>query len=293
MTITYLKHAEVDKDLWNHCVAAAPNFRIYGMSWYLDLVCSNWDGLVLGNYEAVMPLAWKQKFGIKYSYHPWFAQQLGIFGKEPELYKASDFVAAIPNSFFRYEVSFNSMNKVDSTTVTKRKNYVLPLIDEYSILYQRFNENTQRNIKKANKLGFSIRESLTTDDYIKLTLNEIGFLMNAKQQLILKKLIEFLIQFKYAELIGVERENGELLGAVCLVQFKNRLIYLFSASTQQGKDARAMFKIVDEIIRRNSEKPILLDFEGSNNEGIARFYKGFGSQAEFYYSVNKIRFWFI
>ncbi len=293
MAITFLKQADIDKERWDRCVIEAPNGLIYGMSWYLDLVCQNWDALVLNNYEAVMPLPWKQKFGIEYSYHPWFAQQLGIFGMEPGFYKVSDFVKAIPNLFFRYEVSFNSMNTIDLPLATQRPNYVLPLNDDYTTLYNRFNENTQRNIKKANKSGFLMTKNLTSDEYIKLALNEIGFLMNEKQQGILKNLIEFLFQNNYAELIGVENEKSELLGAVCLVQFKNRLIYLFSASTQQGKDTRAMFKIVDEIIKSKCGKPFLLDFEGSMNEGIARFYKGFGSQAEFYYSVNKKRFWFI
>jgi len=35
--------------------------------------------------------------------------------------------------------------------------------------------------------------------------------------------------------------------------------------------------LIDNFIRQNSGKPLILDFEGSNNEGLARFYGSFGS----------------
>ncbi len=79
MVIKYLKHKDIDKNKWDECINEAPNGLIYGMSWYLDRVCPGWDALVSDDYEAVMPLPWKQKMGLKYVYHPLFAQQLGVF----------------------------------------------------------------------------------------------------------------------------------------------------------------------------------------------------------------------
>ncbi|WP_315816464.1 hypothetical protein [Paraflavitalea speifideaquila] len=55
---------------WDRCIADAPNGLIYGYSFYLDKMADNWDGLVLNNYEAVMPLPWKKKWGIYYLAHP-------------------------------------------------------------------------------------------------------------------------------------------------------------------------------------------------------------------------------
>jgi hypothetical protein len=50
-----------------------------------------------------------------------------------------------------------------------------------------------------------------------------------------------------------------------------------------------MFLLIDTFIQNNSGKNLILDFEGSNIPGIARFYKGFGAMAETYYSVHQNR----
>ena len=50
-----------------------------------------------------------------------------------------------------------------------------------------------------------------------------------------------------------------------------------------------MFMIINELIKENAGKDILLDFEGSQIEGIARFYKGFGAINQPYYVLKKFR----
>ena len=77
--IQYLKNKEIDFKKYDACIEAAINSRIYAYSWYLNIVADNWDALVLNDYEAVMPLPWRQKYFIKYIYPPAWTQQLGVF----------------------------------------------------------------------------------------------------------------------------------------------------------------------------------------------------------------------
>ncbi len=53
-----------------------------------------------------------------------------------------------------------------------------------------------------------------------------------------------------------------------------------------------MFLLIDEFIKDNSGTNLVLDFEGSNIEGVARFYSGFGSKPFNYTSIklNKLFF---
>ena len=61
--IKYLQYKEIDKAKWDVCITNAPNGLIYGYSFYLDCMARRWDALVLGDYEAVMPLTWNKKYG--------------------------------------------------------------------------------------------------------------------------------------------------------------------------------------------------------------------------------------
>ena len=79
MIPVYIKHKNIDKKKWDYCINNAENGLIYAQSFFLDTMADNWDGIVIGDYEAVMPLTWKSKWGIRYLYQPAFLQQGGIF----------------------------------------------------------------------------------------------------------------------------------------------------------------------------------------------------------------------
>ena len=70
------------------------------------------------------------------------------------------------------------------------------------------------------------------------------------------------------------------------IEANGKVIFLFSALNENGRAQSAMFYIVDNFIRQNAEKPLVLDFEGSNDEDIARFYKGFGSKKNTYFHIK-------
>ena len=91
--IKYLQHKEIDKAKWDACITNAPNGLIYGYSFYLDCMARHWDALVLGDYEAVMPLTWNKKYGFYYLYQPAFTASLGVFGKNLTKEIIDDFVS--------------------------------------------------------------------------------------------------------------------------------------------------------------------------------------------------------
>ncbi|MGZ3950491.1 MAG: hypothetical protein ACXVBZ_03805, partial [Flavisolibacter sp.] len=78
--IYYKRRHEVEIDKWDRCISGSSNGLIYAYSYYLDATADNWDALVLNDYQAVMPLPWRKKFGVFYLYQPSFAAQLGVFG---------------------------------------------------------------------------------------------------------------------------------------------------------------------------------------------------------------------
>jgi hypothetical protein len=52
---------------------------------------------------------------------------------------------------------------------------------------------------------------------------------------------------------------------------------IFSAAGPLARSTGAMVRVIDHFIREHAGQDLLLDFEGSENTGLARFYAGFGS----------------
>jgi hypothetical protein len=286
MNIKYLKHKAIDKNRWDACINTAPNGLVYGLSWYLDVVCPGWDALVADDYSAVMPLPWKQKLGIKYIYHPLFAQQLGVFGSSDYTQTPATFLKNVPKSFMRTEFSLNHQIRVASSLASVRKNFLLNLNYPYKTLTKGFNENTKRNIGKSRKSDIKLVGQVSQRAFMELKRsNPVNDLKEAEYQT-MGNLIAVLIDKKLGQLIGCSDAKGNLIAAALFVKFKNRLIYMFSASANEGKNSRAMFLILDEVVKNNAGTNTLLDFEGSMIDGVARFFSGFGAQAEHYTRIK-------
>src|SRR5678810_1090309 len=109
-TIGYLSHHEIDKTKWDRCIKEADNGLIYGYSFYLDHMAGQWDGLVLNDYEAVMPLTWNKKYGIHYLYQPFLCAQLGLFGKNISTALLEAFLHSIPKKFAYWDIYLNHQN---------------------------------------------------------------------------------------------------------------------------------------------------------------------------------------
>ena len=60
--IHYLRRYEIDTKKWDQCIIESDNGLIYAHAFYLDHMAKQWDALVMGNYDAVMPLPFNQKW---------------------------------------------------------------------------------------------------------------------------------------------------------------------------------------------------------------------------------------
>src|SRR5829696_5857665 len=113
--IQHLQRGQVDERRWNAAIDAASNGLIYAYTDYLDCMCDQWDALVLNNYESVMPLPWRKKWGVHYLYQPFLTAQLGIFGLEMNAGLIHSFLTAVPKKFRYWDFSVNHQNLFGSS----------------------------------------------------------------------------------------------------------------------------------------------------------------------------------
>jgi hypothetical protein len=284
LKIDHLKHYYIDKQQWDFAIQKSPNGLVYALSWYLDVVSPGWNALVLGDYEAVMPLPVKQKFGLKYLVQPPFCQQLGVFvqsGKEPD----GDFLNHLNNHFRLINLQLNPENRSFKASVV-RKNYELSLKRNYEQLFEKYHKNTKRNVKKALHQSLSLRSNLDADVVWRFKKANPVNSLSEWQYALLHSLMHAIQNRTRFESIGVYNQEGSLIAAAFFVIFKNRITMLVSSSNEQGKKKSAMFLIIDSIIKKYAARDYILDFEGGNVQGLARFFSGFDAKPVFF-SVYK------
>ena len=260
------------------------NGNVYAYSWYLDIVHENWNAIVEGDYERVMPIPASEKWGIPYIFQPFFVQQLGVFSKtilSPEIVQA--FIRNIPKKYRLVDINLNSYNTLDSSNfdIIPNKNHVLDLINKYTTLSGKYATNTKRNLKKSLKYNLSLIKGIKPETLIQLFKTNKGKEVKNWGETEYQRLhrLMYMAIYKGRGLVyGVFDARNQLCAGAFFLKSHNRLIFLFSATNQQAKETAAMTFLIDSVIREFAPGKLVLDFEGSNNANLARFYKGFGAK---------------
>ncbi len=290
--IRYLDRGEVDAKKWDEVIVRSQAETLYPYSWYLDLVADKWSALVMDDYQFVMPLVWKKKLGIKYLYQPLYTQQLGIFGSElADPLQTREMLHVLYEKFRFADINFNTKNMVGEEPLFKvedRSNFILGLEQDYLNHHLAFSTNTKRNIRKADVLGDLLVQDLSIEELLHLKRENDVIRRSESDYLWLENLLRQIMERGAGKIYGIRKDKA-LLAATIFVFSKTRAIYLVSASGEEGKERRAMFRIVDTFIRDHAGTGLILDFEGSNIPSIARFFGGFGAHPEVYQHVSYSR----
>jgi hypothetical protein len=292
--IRYLRRKEIDILKWDRCIDGASNRLIYALSFYLDhMTEGQWDALVLNDYELIMPLPWRKKWGITYLYQPPFTQQLGIFGAflpipQPRI---DEFLSRAFGLFRFAEIFLNYGNPHPS--MRQHKNFILDLAVPYEQLVTNYKKDLLRNLKLAGRRLLDYTEDIELSTSLQLFKGQykekIGSMGDRAYEQF-EKLCNHLLPLGQVVLRGVRGEDGDLFATALFLRNKGRLHLLQSTNLPAGRQAEANHFLLDRVIREFAGQPITLDFEGSDIPGIAYFYKSFGSidQPYFFYRLNRL-----
>ena len=289
--IKYLTHQQIDKTKWNECIGHSLNTLIYGFSWYLDEAAPNWAALVLDDYEAVFPLTHARKYFINYLYQPLFTQQLGVFYKNLlGAEQIENFINAIPKKFRFIDIALNEGNhfEVENKSLIKRKNFVLDIEESYKKNQKKYTEHTIRNVKKSKKADCKI-VSQNFDAVVKLYIkhkSEQTLKVTPKDYNRFSRILTAIQKNEILNCIGAANEKNEIIASAIFAVYKNRITYLMGVSNKEGREKRAMFLLFNHLIEIYSERNFMLDFEGSDINGVAKFFKGFGAINQPYYKLH-------
>jgi hypothetical protein len=305
--IRYVRRQEIDVLKWDRCIDEAPNGLIYAYSYYLDHMALHWDALILNDYEAIMPLTWNKKWGIRYLFQPPFTQQLGVFSIHtlPEEH-IRQFLSEVKKYFNFAEIFLNYGN--NHSALKTHTNYILDLHAPYEELRTKYNKDIEKNLKKAAKSQFRFTDAIDYSQAIRLYQSEYGRRFSNVRQSDYDHFEKLCSQIQYSADLKTQSSadlktqnksdfntrsssgiivravyagSNELMAvallAVSNIPGKQRMHLLMSTTLPAGKKTAANHFLLDSLIREFAGQDLILDFEGSDIPGIASFYQNFGS----------------
>jgi GNAT acetyltransferase-like protein len=290
LSIAYLPYKQIDKTKWDACIDKAPNGLVYAYSLYLDTMADNWDALVLNDYEAVMPLTWKKKYGIQYLYQPFLTACLGVFGNNISAELINSFLKTIPVKFRYWDIYLNHGNyfSLADFKLYQRSNYILSLNDSYEVLSAKFRNNIKRNIKKAAELDCITKTNIDVDDIITLSEQQFKNFSSATKVDFenFKTLYNQLSKEEKAITYGVYTSDAQLVASGVFFFSHNRAYYILVGNHPNSKAVGASHALINAFIKDHSGKNLILDFEGSDVGNLAFFYSSFGAVRENYAAIK-------
>lgn len=287
--IRFLTQQEVDKTKWDALIQQSSNAFIYSTSLYLDLFTVSWGAFIYGDYEAVMAVPFKSKFGIKYAYTPVGVAQLGIIGGQITEQLEDDFISAL-HTEFKYGIlhlgPFFSKKNAEKYGLKWKTNFVLPLNESYEVLQKRYTKDATKNLRKASEIVQLVSFDVDTKEIGEAFMQQYGSRGNTRkleaEYRVFAKNLEELCAQDMAFKMAIRTESGELLGAGVFGKFRNKIYYVFGAPTALGRSHQTAHILIDAVIQKYAGSEFILDFEGSSIPSVAMFYKKFSPMDEPY-----------
>lgn len=283
--ITFYLHQEINKEKWNAAIARSAYPTLFADYDFLTFASPDWNALIEDDYGVVMPLPTRSKMGIRYLFTPYAFSKLGIFAPCPIPEPRTEaFINAIPSDYKQIDLCLNPTNAfgLEREGVTTRVLHQLDLSKDYETLWHGFSENTRRNIKASEKCDLHLTDEVTVADIVRLFRqnkgNELQVSARPADYDFFEKAAEYARANGWLQLLGVRNVNGELLAGGCFLQDKTCYRFWFSGRDFAYAKERPLFFLMNEFVKQHQNEEKWLDFEGSTDENVARFYHGFGGE---------------
>ena len=289
MSIKYIHREHLDEEKYNQCIDTSLQSKIYAFSWYLDIVCNTWDVLVLNDYEAVMPIPWRKKYGIKYVYPPFWVLQLGVFSNE--VIDENEFLTPLFNTFKFIELRMNTHNNFElySEFLQLKQCQKLVFNTTYSSTLSHYRKDRKKDLQKAAAADLIEKWNDHPSNLIQLFKNNIGKRTpNIKETDYenLEKLMAICIGKKIGEILSVYDKENKLVASVFLLKHKNSITKLISSTNLKDRKNGANTFLIDRVIFKYHKDFSIFNFGGSSIKSVASFSKSFGAETEKYHQLK-------
>ncbi|MEO0338594.1 MAG: hypothetical protein AAF242_05215, partial [Bacteroidota bacterium] len=223
-------------------------------------------------------------------YQPDLMRAMGIYSvKALSALRIKSFLDAIPDQYRRINITLNQLNRPPrdgSFKVIEKENQILSLHEGHEHIESQYSEGFKAQLEKAQEAN------LLPIGSIKPERLAAFFKENNKKSIQKDQQFHGLQRIMYNVLhrgtgfatAFAHPETQELLAANFYIFSHSRMISLVPVVSAQGEELGAMEMLKDYMIRSNSKRPLLLDFNTDQTDPYA---KAMGAQVEKFYQIKR------
>lgn len=271
--IRRLKYHEIDFVKYAQCLENSEQRKYSAAKDFLDTTSAMpWEILVYKDYEAVMPVPFVRKYGMKIVHNPKLCQQLGVFSAKDNVDLNEAFLEYLEKNYMIRAYSFNDVNQL-RTKIRIKKNFLL-YPETYEKVYSRYSPKRKRKLRLDEVV---LKESeIKTISYEKakafIESNTIGLSKD-------NDLKEFMRIFKSFHTAGYLKftafyYQNKMINVIATYTDDNMAVLLGNFNDKDYVKLSGASVLIDHIIKENIETRIF-DFEGGELPNIEEFFRGF------------------
>ena len=290
MDIKLVKKEDLDKTKWNSCVHYAINGNIFGYMWFLDSVSKEWDALVEGDYESVLPLFHTNTND--FSYYQSLLRETGIYSIHVLSQKRIEaFIKAIPDNYKNVDIQFKNgvqLSAFNGFEIQSKSYFELLLQSPYDTIRNNYSETTALSLKNASQFGLKPTSSTKPEKIAALFKENVPNTKETEATFHAYQRIMYNAMHRgWGFASGIIDKKDKLLAASFFIYSHGKALTLLAPQTAEGKNKGAQTLLFDFFIRNNAGRPQILDFNMDNE-----FPKSFGAiQKNFQQLSRKQKKW--
>ncbi|ASS48267.1 MAG: hypothetical protein A3D31_19130 [Candidatus Fluviicola riflensis] len=252
----------VNKTKWDELVRTSGG-TVFSLSTYLDATADNWAVLFNDDLSGGITCPFAVKAGVKVLYAPFFHRYIEWIGAN----RPSDelLLQQLQELFPVADVNCRMIDR-GSEKVHQELTQ-----DQYNP-----NQQAKRMLKKTGV--FHISEEWLPEQLMQLLETELVPRIAGIDAHSLSKLQRLVTDFEQKGMIQINlwKEN-DWQGGLWLLVFENRALYLKGTVTADAKKSGGMYRLMEYAIQQAFSTNKLVDFGGSNAEGVRRFNLNWGA----------------
>lgn len=282
--IRRLKYNEIDFEKYTQCLENSAQRKYSAAKQFLDISSDKkWELLVYGDYEAVMPVPYVFKSGIKIVHNPMLCQQLGVFSKEDNVEINEQFLGFLEKNYLIRIYSFNEFNHF-KTSLKSKKNYLI-LPNDYETVYSKYSPKRKRKLRldeeivknsEIKNISFSQAESFIKENFLGADKEEdVEFFMNIFKNMYEANCLSFSAFYLNQKILNIIVMYVDDFNAALLGTFNDKESVKVSGASV----------LIDNYIKENIQTKIF-DFEGSELPNVEEFFRGFRPELRPYHLIE-------